>query len=204
MMRRKMIDFRDKLEDILSVRTTKNNKAIHQEITDLLHHAQVKLIQDSERVFLLKHFDETEKENQVLLPPSNIYPSKTERRKASSGGSTLDDVCEEVQRHQSKPYSDSTFSLFTENQGLLLTENKIEAAFSDELPGLDFPVYLRQIVKQEPPGRRSQFEELLDEDWGCSRRRPMLPSKDNSLNTSNEKSFGLGFTSYDSFHLHDF
>lgn len=199
MMRRKLGDFKEKLDGLVHIKPSKINKHASQEAIESLLKAQVKLLRkDGEAAGGLKQ----PPAEPIIIPVLALGDHLAEeKRKASSGGSTLDDVCDEIPEPADEQVPDSSIFLFPESQGLLQlpSESKADQCFSDLLSGPDFPLALRQIAKQEPPGQ-SQFEQYLADDWDCCRRdQAALFSRYGSRQTSADKCGGI-----DAFMLPDF
>lgn len=195
MMRRKLGDFKEKLDNLMHIKPSKSNKYASQEAIESLLKAQIKLLNKDDDLTVIQS-------GSIIIPIKALSENIIkERRKASSGGSTLDDVCDEIQRPDDEQVPDSSIFLFPESQGLLLplSDSKTEQGFSDLLSGPDFPLALRQIAKQEPPGQ-THFEHFLADDWDyCRRDHAALFSRYGSRQTSAEKSLGI-----DAFMLPDF
>lgn len=196
MMKRKIAYFRDKLEELTHKKQLKRGGHSLEDMILLLLDAEVKQLREAESS---KNSVRQIVRIEIKEPPKVEEPiSKVEKRKISSGGSTLDDVCEEVQKPESdnKPYS--SFSLFQESSGseLLPTYSKIDQTYPDFLSGLDFPDYLHASGKQDHHPSRRQFEDFMDHDqvpWdtALNRQQISIVSKDHSLVASADRSFGL-------------
>lgn len=194
MMKRKMNCFKDRLEEILHKKQLKRGSQSQEDFIEFLLDAEVKLLKDAESSKTACRQSVRIELKEQAKPLED--PSKHEKRKVSTGGSTLDDVCEEIPKPEQENKPDSSFSFFQESQGHFLapTYTKVDQGFSDLLSGLDFPDYLPVINKQEHLPSRNNFEDFMDQaawDTALNRQQLSLASKDSSLLASADRSFGL-------------
>lgn len=205
MMKRKIQVFKDKFEDVISKKLQKKNFQTQEELFAFLLEEEIKLLKEADAA---KNSGRQMVRIEVKDPPKATEEvCKPEKRKVSSGGSTLDDLCEEIQMCDQDEKPDSPFSLFQESSEHDLSQNynKLDTVYQDFLSGMDFPDYLHVNSKQERlPGRR-QFEDYMDHDqaaWdsALNRQQISLASKDSSQLASADRSFGLPAlnASYDS------
>jgi hypothetical protein len=205
MMKRKIQVFKDKFDEVVTKKQQKRGFQTQEELIAFLLDAEIRLLKEAD---YSKNSTRQMVKIELKDPPKvQEDTSKHEKRKVSSGGSTLDDLCEEIPMCDEDEKPDSPFSLFQESPGHDLGQNynKLDSVYPDFLSGMDFPDYLHVNSKQERlPGRR-QFEDFMDHEqvaWETSmnRQQTSLASKESSQLASADRSFGLPAlnASYDS------
>lgn len=199
-MRRKLSEFKERLDVLANFKSTKNHKNVAHEVIESLLKTEIGL---------LKKTDEALGKSEEAHQAQNDKPSKSlseyllkEKRKTSSGGSTLDDVCDvDPQKHKVEPESVTSIFLFHENHGLQYpqTDSKLDQGLSDLLSSSDFPLALRQNAGQDSQ-RSMHFEDLMADNWDCCHRdHQSLFSRDGSRQTSADKSLGMDAFLYEDY-----
>lgn len=200
MMRRKIPEFKEKLDALFVKSSAKNNKSLQADIINQELEKQKKALFSEVQVLVLPPPQPIQRVA-VLAQPVHMFatvqPSKV--RKSSSGGSTNDDNYEESKPKNIEISSEAPFLFMGEGVGLhnLGLGDRLEN-FPDDLQAYDYSSFglpIQTHQKREPI--RTGFEEFLDESGAYARSRNPF-SRDNSANGSSEKGFTLAYHNYDS------
>ena len=201
MMRKKIPDLKERLDNILVKRGAKNNKQLQAEVVnEILEHQKKDLSKEN---IAIKQVIFSEKEKTVFAEPSRLIVIDQAARKNSSSGSTLDEVGEENLRKKTDQSGavEAPFFLFGEPD-YTSPAGRIDLSFHDDIAPYDDQLYRHSnnptTVKKDV--LRQGLEGLLEEEWDFSRIRHSTFSNYSGFNSS-EKGFNHLFHQYDN---HDF
>lgn len=200
MMRKKIPEFKEKLDGLFIKHSAKNNKVLQAELINQELESQKKAL-----------FSQVNEERAAPVQAAHVIARMAEPpmflraalpnhvRKSSSGGSTNDDNYEESRPKPLEISSETPFLFMGEGHGVpsLVLADRLEN-FPDDLQAYDFSSFgLSSVAHSKRELNRSGFEEFLDECGQYGRNRNPF-SRDHSANGSSEKGFTLAFHNYDS------
>jgi len=189
MMRKKIPEFKEKLDAVLVKRSAKSNKPLQlQIVSELL---------DQQKKDLLAEAPHPQHGSVSCLAKKD----NAGVRKSSTGGSTMDEVAEEPRPCQKELQKDeSPFNFFPEAH----PENKLEP-FNEDLPSLGFPQDFPTNSKPMLPYSIRPADDDLFDEWVFGRlRQPNPYSRDHSFHNSHEKQFTLNFPSFENSHFSEY
>lgn len=200
MMRKKIPEFKEKLDGLLVKHSAKNNKVLQAELINHELESQKKALfsqPNQEKVAVVQATATLARTAEPSLFLRAPLPHHV--RKSSSGGSTNDDNYEESRPKTLEISSETPFLFMGEGHGVsgLGLADRLEN-FPDDLPAYDYSSFgMPSVANTKRELQRSGFEEFLDECGQYGRNRNPF-SRDHSANGSSEKGFTLAFHNYDS------
>lgn len=202
MMRKKIPEFKEKIELQLAKGSSKPNKASQASVLAQILDQNISLLEKE------SHYQVIDDNSELIFPTESSLKSQADvvqptvaHRKSSSGGSTLDEMADETQRHCIRA-QEFSFSLYSEDQALIPDDNKHRQVFSFNLHCDEESQFYPSNQNLEL-AHRSSFEDLLDEwQFASTQNAGYSFTRDLSRQSSGEKLYGLNMIHFD--HHSDF
>lgn len=194
MMRKKIPEFKEKLDSILVKRSAKNSKHLQAEIiNELLAQEKALLSREATRENItVRPVVLVEKEKKQLLSADLFKNLNSEAgpRKNSSSGSTFAEAGEAAAKKTPEPLAGAPDSHMNSMFELKLPGRGLDLSLSDDFP-FDEACHAALHTIKKDASRPGAFEDLFDEEVYLTQplaRHPYF-SRDYSVNNSTEKAY---------------
>ncbi len=194
MMRKKIPEFKEKLDSILVKKSAKNSKNLQAEIiNELLTQEKLLLSREATRENItVRPVLLVEKEKKQLISSDHFKNLNNEAgpRKNSSSGSTLAEAGEAAAKKNPEPQTGILDSNMTSMFELRLHGRVPEMSLSDDFPLDEATLSGLHTIKKDS-SRPNAFEDLFYEDAFLPQPSARIPyfSRDYSVNNSTEKAY---------------